>query len=393
MDKKDFSAYVYADNAATTRLSDMALEAMLPYMTAYYGNPSSIYSFSHESRKALSAARSDVAAVLNADPSEIIFTSGGTESDNHAVVGAARANVAKGKHLITSTIEHHALLHTMKQLEKEGYSVTYVPVDGEGTIDVEALKAAVRPDTTVISIMMANNEVGTIQPIAEIGAFAKSKGILFHTDAVQAVGHIPVDVKELNVDMLSLSGHKFHGPKGVGALYLRKGVRILPLMQGGGQERGRRSGTENVAGAVGLAAALKEAASQMETEAARLKALVARLDEGILKIPYTKKTGHPTNRLPGLASYTVEFIEGESMILHLDIRGIAASTGSACSTGSLDPSHVLMAMGLTHEVAHGSLRLSLGKYSTDADVDKILAELPEVVALLRRMSPVWPGLE
>ncbi len=391
MEKKDFSAYVYADNAATTRLSETALEAMLPYLTTYYGNPSSLYSFSHESRKAISNARADVAAVLNADPAEIIFTSGGTESDNMAVVGAAKANAAKGKHLITTTIEHHALLHTMKQLEKEGYSVTYVPVDGEGTVDVEALKAAVRPDTTLISVMMANNEVGTIQPIAEIGEFARSKGILFHTDAVQAAGHIPIDVKAMNVDMLSISGHKFHGPKGVGVLYLRKGVRITPLLQGGGQERGRRSGTENVAGIVGLAAALKEASAEMEKETARLKSLVKRLDEGILQIPYARKTGHPTNRLPGLASYVIEYIEGESMVLHLDMRGIAASTGSACSTGSLDPSHVLMAMGIPHEVAHGSLRISLGKYNTDADIEKILTELPEVVALLRRMSPVWPG--
>lgn len=388
MEKKK---YIYADNAATTRLSEEALEAMQPYFTEKYGNPSSIYSFSTHSRKAISQARESVAGVLGAKPEEIIFTSGGTEADNHAIIGAAYANISKGKHIISSAIEHHAVLHALKRLEKEGFEVTYLPVDKYGTVELEALYAAARKDTTLITIMAANNEIGTVQPFSQIGAFARERKILFHTDAVQAAGHIPIDVNGMNIDMLSVSAHKFNGPKGVGALYVKRGIRVLNLLEGGGQERGRRSGTENVPGIVGMAAALSHAAANMENEAKRLSALRGRLTEGILKIPYTRQTGHPENRLPGICSVVIEYIEGESIVLHLDLEGIAASTGSACSTGSLDPSHVLIAIGLPHEVAHGSLRLSLGRYNTEEDVDIILEKLPQIVEKLRKMSPVWPG--
>lgn len=387
----DQNGYVYADNAATTRVCEEALEAMKPYFSEFYGNPSSIYSFANKPREALAAARAAIAGIINAEPDEIVFTSGGTESDNFAILGAAYENAARGRHVITTQIEHHAVLHTAKRLEKEGFQVTYLPVDGEGFVAPAALEAALTDETTLVSVMAANNEIGTVEPLAALGEICRARKILFHTDAVQAVGHIPIDVKAMNVDLLSASAHKFNGPRGIGFLYLRRGSKVRRLVEGGGQERGRRSGTENVAGAVGMAAALSAAAARMDEEAARLTALRDRLLENILKIPKTALTGSRTNRLPGLASVTVEGIEGESMVLLLDLQGIAASTGSACSTGSLDPSHVLMALGLKHETAHGSLRLSLGRYSDEADVEKISAVLPDIVARLRAMSPVWNG--
>ncbi len=387
----DQNGYVYADNAATTRVCEEALEAMKPYFSEFYGNPSSIYSFANKPREALAAARAAIAGIINAEPDEIVFTSGGTESDNFAILGAAYENAARGRHVITTQIEHHAVLHTAKRLEKEGFQVTYLPVDGEGFVAPAALEAALTDETTLVSVMAANNEIGTVEPLAALGEICRARKILFHTDAVQAVGHIPIDVRAMNVDLLSASAHKFNGPRGIGFLYLRRGSKVRRLVEGGGQERGRRSGTENVAGAVGMAAALSAAAARMDEEAARLTALRDRLLENILKIPKTALTGSRTNRLPGLASVTVEGIEGESMVLLLDLQGIAASTGSACSTGSLDPSHVLMALGLKHETAHGSLRLSLGRYSDEADVEKISAVLPDIVARLRAMSPVWNG--
>lgn len=387
----DQNGYVYADNAATTRVCEEALEAMKPYFSEFYGNPSSIYSFANKPREALAAARATIAGIINAEPDEIVFTSGGTESDNFAILGAAYENAARGRHVITTQIEHHAVLHTAKRLEKEGFQVTYLPVDGEGLVAPAALEAALTDETTLVSVMAANNEIGTIEPLAALGEICRARKILFHTDAVQAVGHIPIDVRAMNVDLLSVSAHKFNGPRGIGFLYLRRGSKVRRLVEGGGQERGRRSGTENVAGAVGMAAALSAAAARMDEESARLTALRDRLLENILKIPKTAVTGSRTNRLPGLASVTVEGIEGESMVLLLDLQGIAASTGSACSTGSLDPSHVLMALGLKHETAHGSLRLSLGRYSDEADVEKISAVLPDIVARLRAMSPVWNG--
>lgn len=387
----DQNGYVYADNAATTRVCEEALEAMKPYFSEFYGNPSSIYSFANKPREALAAARAAIAGIINAEPDEIVFTSGGTESDNFAILGAAYENAARGRHVITTQIEHHAVLHTAKRLEKEGFQVTYLPVDGEGFVAPAALEAALTDETTLVSVMAANNEIGTVEPLAALGEICRARKILFHTDAVQTVGHIPIDVRAMNVDLLSASAHKFNGPRGIGFLYLRRGSKVRRLVEGGGQERGRRSGTENVAGAVGMAAALSAAAARMDEEAARLTALRDRLLENILKIPKTALTGSRTNRLPGLASVTVEGIEGESMVLLLDLQGIAASTGSACSTGSLDPSHVLMALGLKHETAHGSLRLSLGRYSDEADVEKISAVLPDIVARLRAMSPVWNG--
>ena len=387
----DQNGYVYADNAATTRVCEEALEAMKPYFSEFYGNPSSIYSFANKPREALAAARAAIAGIINAEPDEIVFTSGGTESDNFAILGAAYENAARGRHVITTQIEHHAVLHTAKRLEKEGFQVTYLPVDGEGFVAPAALEAALTDETTLVSVMAANNEIGTVEPLAALGEICRARKILFHTDAVQAVGHIPIDVRAMNVDLLSASAHKFNGPRGIGFLYLRRGSKVRRLVEGGGQERGRRSGTENVAGAVGMTAALSAAAARMDEEAARLTALRDRLLENILKIPKTALTGSRTNRLPGLASVTVEGIEGESMVLLLDLQGIAASTGSACSTGSLDPSHVLMALGLKHETAHGSLRLSLGRYSDEADVEKISAVLPDIVARLRAMSPVWNG--
>ena len=383
---------IYADHAATTAVTDTALTAMLPHFTRDYGNPSSLYRFAQEGKTHLEQARAQVAACLNARPEEIYFTSGGTEADNWALRGVAELMALKGKktgHIITSAIEHHAILHTAEYLEKQGYEVTCLPVDRDGLVDPAAVEAAIRPDTILISVMAANNEIGTIQPIAEIGAIARAHKVLFHTDAVQAVGHIPVDVEAWNVDLLSLSGHKFGGPKGIGALYMKKPLRLPALIQGGGQEKGRRSGTENVPGAVGMAAALKEAVDHLPEEMARLSALRDRLIAGLSALPYTSLTGHPVKRLPGTASFVFEGVEGEALLLHLDAKGICASSGSACSSASLDPSHVLLAIGLPHAIAHGSLRLSLGAENTGEDVDTILREVPAAVAYLREMSPVW----
>ena len=384
--------FVYADHAATTAVTDTALAAMLPHFTRDYGNPSSLYRFAQEGKTHLEEARAQVAACLNAKPEEVYFTSGGTEADNWALRGVAELMALKGKktgHIITTAIEHHAILHTAQWLEKQGYEVTYLPVDGDGLVDPANLERAIRPDTILISVMAANNEIGTIQPIAEIGAIARAHKVLFHTDAVQAVGHIPVDVEAWNVDLLSLSGHKFGGPKGIGALYMKKPLRLPALIQGGGQEKGRRSGTENVPGAVGMAAALKEAAGRLPQESVRLSALRDKLIAGLSVLPYTRLTGHPVKRLPGTASFVFEGVEGEALLLHLDAKGICASSGSACSSASLDPSHVLLSIGLPHAIAHGSLRLSLGAENTEEDVDYILKEVPAVVAYLREMSPVW----
>ena len=384
--------FVYADHAATTAVTDTALAAMLPHFTRDYGNPSSLYRFAQEGKTHLEEARAQVAACLNAKPEEVYFTSGGTEADNWALRGVAELMALKGKktgHIITTAIEHHAILHTAQWLEKQGYEVTYLPVDGDGLVDPANLEQAIRPDTILISVMAANNEIGTIQPIAEIGAIARAHKVLFHTDAVQAVGHIPVDVEAWNVDLLSLSGHKFGGPKGIGALYMRKPLRLPALIQGGGQEKGRRSGTENVPGAAGMAAALKEAVDHLAQESARLSALRDKLIAGLSVLPYTRLTGHPVKRLPGTASFVFEGVEGEALLLHLDAKGICASSGSACSSASLDPSHVLLSIGLPHAIAHGSLRLSLGAENTEEDVDYILKEVPAVVAYLREMSPVW----
>ena len=383
---------IYADHAATTAVTDTALNAMLPHFTAAYGNPSSLYRFAQEGKTALEQARAQLASCLNARPEEIYFTSGGTEADNWALRGVAELMALKGKstgHIITTAIEHHAVLHTAQYLEKKGYEVTYLPVDRDGLVDPAAVEQAIRPDTILISVMAANNEIGTIQPIQEIGAIARANKILFHTDAVQAVGHIPVDVEEWQVDLLSLSGHKFGGPKGIGALYMKKPLRLPPLIQGGGQEKGRRSGTENVPGAVGMAAALQEAAEGMEAENVRLAALRDKLIDGLSVLPYARLTGHPTRRLPGTASFVFEGVEGEALLLHLDAKGICASSGSACSSASLDPSHVLLSIGLPHAIAHGSLRLSLGAKNTEEEVDYILEQVPAVVSYLREMSPVW----
>ena len=380
---------IYADYAATTPLSKAARQAMEPYFGERFGNPSSLYAFGQEAKTDLEAARADIARCLNARPEEIYFTSGGSEADNWALKGAAELRSKKGKHIITTAIEHHAVLYTAQYLEKQGYEVTYLPVDELGRVDPEAVRAAIRPDTILISVMAANNEIGTVEPIPAIGAIAREKGILFHTDAVQAVGHIPVDVQAWNCDLLSFSGHKFHGPRGMGGLYMRKGLRLPPLIHGGGQERGLRSSTENVASAVGMAAALTESVAEMEAESRRLSALRDRLLDGLSQLPDAKVTGDRENRLPGTASLVFEGAEGEALLLHLDSRGIRASSGSACSSASLDPSHVLLAIGLPHEVAHGSLRLSLGRETTEEDVDDILKEVPQVVAYLRDMSPVW----
>ncbi len=384
--------FVYADNAATTRLSAGALAAMQPYLGENYGNPSSLYRFGQQAKADLEKARADVAACLSASPEEIFFTSGGTEADNWALRGGVELAALKknpGLHIITSAIEHHAIVHTLEYLEKQGYEVSFVPVDAEGLVSPEAVRSAIRPDTILITIMAANNEVGTVQPIAEIGRIAKEAGVLFHTDAVQAVGHIPVNVEEWQVDMLSLSAHKFNGPRGVGALYVRKGLRLPPLIHGGGQENGRRSGTENVAGCIGLAAALKEAEANREAETLRLGALRDKLLDGLSALPKSHVTGSRSQRLPSIASLIFECIEGESMVLQLDARGICASSGSACSSTSLEPSHVLLALGLPHEIAHGSVRLSLGIDTSEEDVEYILEQLPQVVANLRAMSPLW----
>jgi len=381
--------FVYADNAATTAMSRTCVDAMLPYMTEHYGNPSSVYGIGRTAKAALEDARAKVAAAINAEPNEIYFTGCGTESDNWALKGVCEARGSKGKHIIASSIEHHAITHTLDSLVKRGFEVTYLKSDEYGDIDLDELRAAIREDTILITVMAANNEIGTILPIAEIGAIAREKGIIFHTDAVQAAGHIPLDVKAMNIDLLSISGHKFHGPKGVGALYIRRGVRIPPYMHGGGQERRFRSGTENVAGIVGMAAALTEAVENLEETSARVSKMRDRLIRELLKIPYTRLTGDPVNRLPGTASFVFECIEGESLVLMLDMFGICASSGSACSSASLDPSHVLMAIGLPHEVAHGSLRLSIDETTTEEDIDYIIETVPTIIERLRSMSPLW----
>ena len=380
--------FVYADNAATTKVRPDVFAKMIPHYVEHYGNPSSIYSVGRESAVAVTEARKTVAECLNCDPKEIVFTSGGSESDNLAIVGIAKR---KGKgHIITSKIEHHAVLHTVQALEKDGFEVTYLDVDADGLVNPEDVKNAIREDTILITIMFANNEIGTIQPIAEIGKIAREHKIVFHTDAVQAAGHVALDVQALNVDMLSLSAHKFGGPKGTGVLYVRRGVVYKPIIMGGAQENNKRAGTENIAGIIGTAEALKLACAEIDHETKRLTALRDRLIDGILStIPYTRLNGSRTQRMPGNVNISVEYIEGEALILMLDFNGICASSGSACTTGSLDPSHVLLALGLTHEVAHGSLRLSLGRDNTEADVDYILEVLPKVVERLRAMSPVW----
>lgn len=383
---------VYLDNAATTALSPRVLEAMLPYFTQYYGNPSSVHAFGREAKQGLDKARDQVAKALHCDPSEVIFTGCGTESDNTVLLGVAQRYGDKGKHIITTNVEHHAILHTCEYLEKQGYSVTYLPVDQDGLVTAEQVAAAIRPDTILVSIMFANNEVGTIMPIQEIGAVCKEKGVLFHTDAVQAVGHIPVDVQAMHIDMLSLSAHKFHGPKGVGALYCRKGIRLPSYIMGGAQERGRRAGTENVAGIVGLGAAIQLATEQLEENRAKMTALRDRLMTGIqARISEVKLNGHPTNRLSNNVNFSFKYIEGESILLMLDMNGIAASSGSACTSGSLDPSHVLLALGLPHEIAHGSVRLTLGDETTEEDIDYTIDVLEKTVARLRAMSPLYKG--
>ena len=386
---------VYADNAATTAMSSTAIQAMLPYLDKVYGNPSSLYSLGQEAKEALEAARADIAACLGADAGEIYFTSCGSESDNQAIRSAAHLGALKGKkHIISTAFEHHAVLHTLKRLEKEeGFEVTLLDVHENGIVTAEEVKAALRPDTCLVTVMFANNEIGTVQPIAEIGAVCREAKDTFHTDAVQAVGHIPVNVKEQNIDMLSLSAHKFHGPKGVGALYCRRGVRLLPFIDGGAQERGRRAGTENVAGIVAMAAALKEACANMQKNSQKLINLREKIIAELTKIPHSRLNGDRNRRLPGTINMCFEGIEGEGLLLHLDDKGVCASSGSACTSGSLDPSHVLLAIGLPHEVAHGSLRISLSEYNTEEDADLIIRAVPEVVEYLRNMSPVWKELE
>lgn len=385
--------FVYADNAATTPMSESVFEAMKPYLTEHYGNPSSLYRIGREARRAMTEARMKVARALNAkDPSEIVFTGGGSQADNLAIRGYVKGRSARGKkHIITSKIEHHAVLYTCEALEKEGYPVTYLDVDAQGHVDLEQLKSVITDQTALVTIMAANNEIGTIQNLKAISEIAHAHGAVFHTDAVQAIGHMHIDVQEMGIDMLSLSAHKFRGPKGIGALYVRRGIALEPLVYGGGQERGLASGTENVAGMVGLGQAIEDATgAHLDEKMGYVKKLTDRLVEGIMDtIPYTHYTGDPVNRLPGTASFVFEAIEGEGLILRLDHAGICGSTGSACSTGSLDPSHVLMAIGLPHEIAHGSLRLTLGEQNTEEDVDYLIENVAKVVEGLRAMSPVW----
>ena len=381
---------VYLDNAATTALSPKVLEQMMPYLTTIYGNPSSPHSFGQEARKGVDHARDQVAKALNALPEEIIFTGCGTESDNTVLFGVAERYAKKGNHIITTNVEHHAIVHTCEALEKRGVEVTYLPVDENGMVTGEQVANAITDKTILVSIMFANNEVGTIMPIAEIGKVCRERGVLFHTDAVQAVGHVPIDVKAMNIDMLSLSAHKFHGPKGVGALYMKKGIRLPSYVMGGAQERNRRAGTENVAGIVGLGAAIALATQTLEESAARMTRLRDKLIAGIAqRIPEVKLNGHPTMRLPNNVNYSIKYIEGESILLMLDMNGIAASSGSACTSGSLDPSHVLLALGLSHEVAHGSVRLTLSDETTEEDIDYVLDVLPKVAERLRAMSPLY----
>ena len=381
---------VYMDNGATTRVTEPVMAAMQPYFCEIFGNPSSVHGFGREARKAVEAARGQVAKALGAQPREIYFTGCGTEADNWALRGAAYANIKKGRHIITTNFEHHAILHTCQQLEKEGFEVTYLPVDSEGLVTPEQLEAAIRPDTVLVSIMYANNEIGTIEPIPELAAVAKKHGVLFHTDAVQAIGHVEIDVQAQGIDLLSLSGHKFHAPKGIGALYVRQGVRIQRLMQGGAQERGQRPGTENLAGIVGLGKAIELATEDIPGKVAKMTAIRDHMIARIMdEIPYVKLNGHPTKRMCGNVNLSFYFIESESVLLHLDLRGIAASSGSACTSGSLDPSHVLLAIGVSHEHANGSLRLSLCEENTLEEADYVVDSLKEIVERLRDMSPLY----
>lgn len=382
--------YVYADNAATTPVSPKVVEAMLPYMTEHYGNPSSLYAIGQVAARAVDKARQQVATALGADSKEIFFTSGGSEADNWAIKGAAALGAKKGKkHLITSKFEHHAVLHTMAALEKQGFKVTYLDVYEDGLVRVEDVEKAITDETCLVTIMYANNEIGTVQPIKEIGKLCHEKGVLFHTDAVQAVGHVKIDVKDQNIDMLSLSGHKFHAVKGIGALYCKKGIRLPNLIEGGAQESGRRAGTENVPGIVGLGVAITEMNEHIDENYAKVKALRDKLFEGASKISHSRINGDTEKRLPGNFSMCFEGVEGESLLLMLDMKGVCASSGSACTSGSLDPSHVLLAIGLKHEVAHGSLRLSISESTTEEDIDYILEVLPPIIDRLRDMSPLW----
>ena len=384
---------IYTDNAATTRMSDTAVAAMRPCLQGNYGNPSSLHTVGQRANEALQSARETVARCLGCDPKEIIFTSGGSEADNQAIISAARFGALKGKkHILSTAFEHHAVLHTLKKLEKEGFEVELLPVGTTGTITPEQVAAAIRPDTALVTIMYANNEIGSVLPIPEIGAVCKEKGVLFHTDAVQAAGHLHIDVRAQNIDMLSLSGHKFHGPKGSGVLYARKGIPLVNIIEGGAQERGKRAGTENLPAIVGMAAALQEACDHIDENAAKVSALRDKLIAGLSKIPHSALNGDPVHRLPGNVNFCFEGIEGESLLLLLDAKGICASSGSACTSGSLDPSHVLLAIGRPHEVAHGSLRLSLCEWNTEEEVDIILREVPRVVEYLRNMSPMWKDL-
>ncbi len=381
---------IYFDHAATTYTKKEVFDEMVPYFTESFGNPSSIYQFASENKKAIDLSRQRVATAINAAENEIFFTSGGTEADNWAIKGVAESYLSKGNHIITSTIEHHAVLHTCEYLGKNGFEITYLPVDENGLISIEDLKAAIKPTTILITIMFANNEIGTIQPIAEIGDIAREKGILFHTDAVQAVGHIDIDVKEMKIDLLSISGHKLYGPKGIGALYVRKGVKLKAVMHGGAQEKGRRAGTENVPGIVGLGKAMELSIEHLEAESKRQADLRDYLIEQVLEtIPHCRVNGHINKRLPNNANFSFRFIEGESLLIMLDMKGICVSSGSACTSGALDPSHVLLGIGLPHEIAHGSLRITLGEKSTKEELDYLIPALQAIVARLREMSPLY----
>ncbi len=381
---------VYMDNGATTRVTEPVMAAMQPYFCEIFGNPSSIHGYGREARRAVEAARAQVAKALNAQPREIYFTGCGTESDNWAIRGAAYANVRKGRHIITTNIEHHAVLHTCRQLEKEGFEVTYLPVDRDGLVTPEQLEAAIRPDTTLVTVMYANNEIGTLEPIPELAAVAKAHGVLFHTDAVQAIGHVAIDVKAQQIDMLSLSGHKFHAPKGIGALYIRQGVRIQPLMQGGAQERNQRPGTENLAGIVGIGKAIELATADLETRVSEMTAIRDHIISRVMReIPHVQLNGHPTRRICNNVNLSFHFIESEGVLLRLDFKGIAASSGSACTSGSLDPSHVLLAIGVSHEHANGSIRLSLCEENTLEEADYVVDCLVDTVTKLREMSPLY----
>ena len=386
--------FVYADNAATTCVSETALNAMLPWLTKQYGNPSSLYAFGQTAREAVEDARKTVAACIGALPREIYFTSGGSEADNQAILSAAKAGARKGKrHLISTVFEHHAVLHTLNRLDKEGFEITLLPVHEDGVVRLDDLEEAVRDDTALVTVMFANNEIGTVQPIREIGAFCRERGIPFHTDAVQAGGHLPIDVADMNIDMLSLSGHKFHAPKGVGVLYAKRNQPLSSLIEGGGQERGKRAGTENVAGIAALAAALQESCANMEAGTARILPMRDRLIEGLSQIPHCCLNGSMEHHVPGTVNMCFEGIEGSSLLLMLDQHGICASSGSACNAGSLDPSHVLLSLGLPYELAHGSLRLSIGEYNTEEEIAWLLRVIPEAVSKLRSRSPLWEALE